>query len=295
MELRVLRYFLMVAREENITNAAEVLHITQPTLSRQIAQLEEELGVELFIRGKRKITLTDDGMLFRRRAQEIIELVDKTESEFVGQDEELSGEIAIGSGEASVTRILPKLIREFSQRYPKVRYNLLTGNAEDIKEKIDKGLVDVGLLLEPVDVERYEFVRMNQQERWGVLMPSNVPLARKEYIVPDDLLGLPVYMTRRSLVQKEISSWFEGKYEQLNIFATHNLIGNTARLIEEGLGYAITIEGAVDIYQNDNLCFRPFYPELLTGTVMVWKKFQTCSTLTCKFLELAKKMIKEGF
>ena len=182
MEIRVLKYFLTVAREESITKGAEILHITQPTLSRQLMQLEEELRVQLFIRGKNKIILTDEGMLLRRRAEEIVDLVGRTEKEFDEHDNLIGGEIFIGAGETNAMHTLADLIKEFNKEYPQVKYNLYSGNADDIKERIDKGLIDIGLLTEPVNIEKYDFIRLPNKEAWGVLMQKDSPLAKKEYI-----------------------------------------------------------------------------------------------------------------
>ena len=180
MELRVLRYYLAVAREENITRAAEILHITQPTLSRQMSELEEELHTRLFERTNRKIILTESGLLLRRRAEELVALADKIEQDFLDNDDELTGLISIGAGvSAAVSETLPDLLKEYSQNYPQVRFELHTGTAEEIKDKLDKGLLDVGILMEPVEVEKYEFVRLPQKEIWGILMPEDDPLAQK--------------------------------------------------------------------------------------------------------------------
>jgi len=291
MEIRVLRYFLTVVREETITNASEILHITQPTLSRQLAQLEEQLGVQLFIRGKRKITLTDEGMLLRRRAEEIVELADETEKELSKQEQLISGEISIGCGELSASSILPKLFESFSQKYPHVRYDLYTGNADQIKERMDKGLIDIGLLLEPVNIENYDFIRLNLKERWVVLMRPDQPLAQKDSLTVKDIYSLPLIMSKRRSVQNEISSWFGDYFDKLNIIATHNMIANSAILVESGLGYALTLEGAVSLYNKDKVCYRPLNPELIATSVLAWKKHQTISLATTKFINHAKCLL----
>lgn len=292
MEIRVLKYFLTVAREESVTKGAEILHITQPTLSRQLMQLEEDLGVQLFIRGKNKIILTDEGMLLRRRAEEIVELVDKTEREFGEQNDLITGEIFIGAGETNAMHVLGNLIKEFNKEYPQVKYNLYSGNADDVKERIDKGLIDIGLLTEPVNIEKYDFIRLTNKERWGVLMQNDSPLAKKEYIKPEDLVNLPIINTRRSIVQNEIENWFGDKYEKLNIIATYNLIYNAAVMVEEGLGYAICFEKLININNEINLCFKPLYPKLQTGAVIVWKKHQVFSTATTKLIEKIMDALK---
>ena len=242
MELRVLKYFLAVAREENITRAAEFLHITQPTLSRQLMQLEDELNAQLFIRGKNRITLTDEGMLLRRRAEEIVDLAHKTEKEFLEQNNLITGEIFIGGGETYSMHILASVIQDFKCEYPQVQYHLYSGNADDVKEKIDKGLIDIGLLTEPVDIEKYEFIRLNHKEVWGIVAPIESPIAQKEYVTVEDLIDLPLLITSRSIVQNEIANWFKESYDHLNIIATYNLIYNAAIMVEHGIGYAISLE-----------------------------------------------------
>ena len=292
MELRVLKYFLAVAREENITKAAEFLHITQPTLSRQLMQLEEELNAQLFIRGKNRIVLTDEGMLLRRRAEEIVDLANKTEKEFLEQDNLVTGEIFIGGGDTNAMHILARIIKEFKEEYPQIKYQFYSGNADDIKERLDKGLIDIGLLTEPVDIEKYEFVRLEQKEVWGILAPKDSKLAAKEYATPQDLLKLPLLSTRRTIVQNEIANWFGQDYEQLDIIATYNLIYNAAIMVEEGIGYAICLEKLVNINDETKIRFIPFYPPLLTGTVIVWKKHQIFSPATARFIEKIKHSLK---
>lgn len=292
MEIRVLKYFLTVAREESITKAAEILHITQPTLSRQLMQLEEELGVKLFIRGKTKITLTDEGMLLRRRAEEIVDLADRTEREFNEQDNLIGGEIFIGAGETNAMNILADLIKKFNKDYPQVKYNLYSGNADDIKGRIDKGLIDIGLLTEPVNIEKYDFIRLPYKETWGVLMQKDSPLAKKEHIKPEDLAHMPIINTKRSIVQNEIQNWFGAHYDKLNIIATYNLIYNAAIMVKEGLGYAVCLDKLVNINDETNLCFKPFYPKLETGTVIVWKKQQVFSRATAKLIERITNALK---
>lgn len=291
MELRVLRYFLAVVREESVTRAAEALHITQPTLSRQLAQLEEELGATLFLRGKRKIGLTEAGILLRRRAEELIELADKTEQE-ISAPGELSGTIYIGSAETVAAEIFPKLLGEFHQAYPSVQYDLLSGNADQMKERLELGLMDIALLLEPVDLEQYEFLRLPDKDRWGVLLPAQDPLAGQESVSLADLGDTPLFISRRDSVQGELSGWFGKDFEQCNVMVTHNLIRNSARLVEHGLGYAVTIEGAVDIYDRSQVRFCPFTPELPVQAVLVWKKQRAVSPAVRAFLEMARKLVR---
>lgn len=241
MEIRVLRYFLTVVREESITKAAEVLHITQPTLSRQLAQMEEEIGVRLFDRGTRKIRLTNEGLLLRRRAEEILQLVDKTEKELVEQEEQVEGKISIGCGEVASVQMLPDLIRNFHQKYPLVTFDLFTATADLVKEQMDKGLLDLGLLLEPIEMGKYEFIRLDMKERWVVLMPPDDPLAGKKHVKADELAELPLILPRRMQVQSELASWFGDYYKNLNILFTSNLSTNGAVMVSRGLAYSLVM------------------------------------------------------
>lgn len=282
MEFRVLKYFLMVAREENITKAAALLHLTQPTLSRQLMQLEEELGVKLFHRSKHSIILTEDGMLLKRRVQEIISLSDKTVQELSHKEDVLSGEIAIGCGETKNMLFLSEQIRKFRQKYPLVQFSIHSAIADDIKERIEKGILDIGLLMEPVDIGKYEFIRMPQKEKWGILVRKDSELAAKESINPKDLTNVPLIMVKRELVKNELASWFGDYYEGLQIAATYNLILNAASMVERGVGVALCFDLGASFYED--LCFIPLAPTLETGSVLVWKKNQTLGAATSQFM-----------
>lgn len=289
MEFRVLKYFLMVAREENITKAAALLHITQPTLSRQLMQLEEELGVKLFHRSKHSIILTEDGMLLKRRAQELVSLSDKTIQEFSHKDHVLSGEIAIGCGEARSMSFLSEQIKNFRQLHPFVQFSIHSAIADDITERIEKGILDLGLLVEPVNIGKYEFIRMPQKEQWGILTRKDSELAKKECVHPQDLSGVPLLMVKRELVKNELSSWFGDYYEQLHIAATYNLIINAAAMVKSGVGVALCFDlGAI---YDDDLCFVPLAPALKTGSVLVWKKNQTMGEAVEYFIRSVKNAI----
>lgn len=286
MELRVLRYYLTVAREENITRAAEILHITQPTLSRQMAELEYELDTKLFERSNRKVSLTEAGMLLRRRAEELVSLADKVEQEFKSGGEELTGLISIGSGvTAAVSEALPELLSEYTKKYPQVRFELRTGTAAVIKDQLDKGLLDVGILMEPIEVEKYNFVRLPKKDVWGILMPEDDPLAQKSVIMPADLQSLPLIVNWR-IDEREAKAWFGGSTEHLNVFCSYDLIDNAALLVERRLGYAFMIEGAFKKFSG--LTFRPLSPEISNTSVLVWKKYQPSNQAVQKFIESAK-------
>ena len=286
MELRVLRYYLTVAREENITRAADMLHITQPTLSRQMAELEEELNTRLFERTNRKIVLTESGMLLRRRAEELISLADKVQQEFQSGGDELTGLISIGSGvTAAVSACLPRLLQDYAQKYPQVRFELHTGTAAGIKDLLDKGLLDIGILMEPIEVEKYDFVRLPVKEVWGILMPADDPLAQKTAITPGDLQDLPLIVSWR-IREREAKAWFGGDTEHLNVFCTYDLIDNAATLVERRLGYAFVIQGALK--PAPGLTFRPLAPEVSNTSVLVWKRYQPSHPAVQKFIELAQ-------
>lgn len=288
MEIRVLRYFLTVVREESITRAAEVLHITQPTLSRQLAQLEDDVGVKLFIRGTRKIALTNEGILLRRRAEEIISLIDKTEAELSEREEMVDGKIVIGCGELASVQLLPGLFESFSKKHPLVGYDLYTANADLVKEQMDKGLVDIGLLLEPINVEKYDFIRLSIRERWVVLMRPDDPLAQKESITSQDLENLPVILPRRLNVQNELASWFGDSFDRLHVLFTSNLSTNGSIMVYNGLAYSVVIEGSVPFWDPSKITYRPLQPELTATSVLAWKKQQPFSLAATKFIEHIK-------
>lgn len=288
MEIRVLRYFLTVVREEGINRAAEVLHITQPTLSRQLSQLEEEVGVKLFHRGARKITLTNEGILLRRRAEEILSLVDRTEKELVEQEELVEGRIVIGCGELAAVQILPEMIESFHEKYPLVSYDIFTANADLVKEQMEKGLIDIGILLEPVDMEKFEFIRLTGKERWVVLMRPDDPLAEKEAVSAKDLENLPLILPRRTNVQNELSNWLGDSFQSAKVLFTSNLSTNGAIMVQKGLAYSIIIEGSVPFWDKEKIAYRPLYPELTANSVLAWKKQQPFGLATRKFIEFIK-------
>ncbi len=288
MELRVLRYFLAVAREENITKAAALLHVTQPTLSRQLMQLEDELGVKLFRRSQYRVVLTDDGMLLRRRAQEIVELADKAQRELQHTEAELTGEVAIGCGESVGMTFLSEHIREFRRLHNQVQFRIYSANADDVKERIEKGLLDMGLLTEPVDIGRYAFLRTPQKDRWGVLLPKEHPLAQKAVVTPKDLLGVPLLISGRETVRNELAGWFGDAYDKIEVAASYNLILNAANMVKNGVGAAFCFD--LDNI-SDALTFVPLSPKLETGTVLAWKKDQTYSPAADQFLSFIKNAI----
>lgn len=285
MELRVLEYYLTVAREENITRAAELLHITQPTLSRQLMQMEEEFGVTLFKRGKHRIQLTEEGMLLRRRAQEMLDLAKKTRQE-LACEEILSGMLVIGCAETTSMKWLTQRMARFHDRYPHVKFDLHSTTADMIKEQLEKGLADVGLLTEPVDVGRYQFIRLPEKVRWGVLVREDSALAEKNAVTPADLLNSSLLFAKRESVHNELANWFGAHYDHLNVVATYNLLQNAALMAGSIHGAALCMEHEV---QYPGMVFIPLEPVLETGSVLVWKKSQFSSSLVTSFTAYLKQ------
>jgi DNA-binding transcriptional LysR family regulator len=285
MDVRVLRYFLAVAEEETISGAAEVLHVTQPTLSRQLIELEEELGKKLFIRGKRKITLTEEGMYLRKRAREIVDLVNITKADFKMPDDMTSGDVAIGSGETDAIRLVALAINRLKQSYPDICYHMFSGNAEDVMEKLDKGLLDFGVLIERLDTKKYDYLKLPAIDTWGLIMRNDSPLAKQKSIRPKDLYGIPLICSRQALNENAISGWLGGGKDKLNIVATYNLIYNAAVMTEEGIGYTLGLDKLVNKTGGSELCFRPLEPKLQSNLYVVWKKYQVFSKAAKKFLE----------
>ena len=298
MELRVLRYFLAVAREESISDAAEFLHITQPTLSRQLMDLEEELGKQLLIRGKRnrKIMLTEDGMRLRKRAEEIVALADKTEAEFLAADEAVSGDVYIGCGESDAMRIIAKTAVKLRRDYPDIHFHLYSGNAEDVSERMEKGLLDFGIFITSANIDKYDYLKLPAYDTWGLIMRKSDELTAKNFIKPQDLEGLPLIMSRQALVQEDISRWGKKQIQNLNVVATYNLVYNAAIMTREGFGYTLfgytlTLDKLANTGSDSDLCFRPLKPELRINLNIVWKKYQIFSKASQKFLEYLKNEI----
>ena len=289
MELRVLRYFLAVAREQNITAAANFLHISQPTLSRQLMELESEFGKTLMIRGKRKITLTSEGQLLRKRAEELIALADKTEAELTFSDAEIGGDIYIGGGEADAVRLIAGLAKDIQTEYPNIHYHLISGDADDLQEKLDKGLIDFGIFVEPADITKYEFIRLPATERWGVVMRRDSPLAGKTVIRPEDIWNLPLIFSRQTVQDKLLQKWFQKDMSQLNIAATYNLFYNAALMVEEGFGYMVGIDKLANTSESSSLCFVPLNLDYQIHFDLVWKKYQTFSRAAELFLRKAQE------
>ena len=291
MEVRVLKYFLAIAREENISAAAEYLHLTQPTLSRQIKELENELGKQLFIRGNRKVTLTEEGMLLRKRAEEIADLVEKTKKELTAPDDTVSGDIYIGTGESDGIRIIARAASELIKTYPDIHIHITSGDTIDITENLDKGLFDFCIFIGNIDTSKYNYFNLPIKDRWGVLMRKDSTLADKEFITPSDIIDKPLILSRQSLTQGDLASWFKTDVSRLNIAATYNLLFNGSIMVDEGLGYAICFDKIINVTGNSNLCFIPLKPKLEIGMSIIWKKYKVFTKASEKFLESLSMLI----
>ena len=288
MDLRLLEYFLAVAKTGNITRAAEQLHVTQPTISRQLMELEQEMGASLLIRGKRQVTLTDAGILFQQRAEEIVSLMEKTARDIADQNDLLGGTVAVGCVESCVSRMLPEVLQEFSAAHPQVHYELYSADGDDIREKLDRGELDFGILLEPIEAAKYDYFRLPYWETWGVLMRQDDPLAARTAIDRDALLSIPLILPRREIVQDNIAGWFGIERSQLHVFMGNNLINNAALLVEAGLAYMVCVGGAFEIRGGENLCFVPFTPERTTGHVLAWKKNRVFHSAASRFRDFIR-------
>ncbi len=291
MELRVLQYFLAVAREQSIVRAAESLHLSQPTLSTQIKAMEEELGKQLLIRGtkgSRKVTLTEEGMILRKRAEEILNLVQKTEKEISLSDQVIVGDIYIGTGETDAVRFIAKAAKELYNTYPGIHYHIASGNSEYVLEQLDKGLIDFGIVFGSVDHAKYNSIPLPYKDTWGVLMKNDSPLAEKNYITPEDLWDKPLIISKQDDNTGRLTTWIKRELSELEIVATYNLLFNASLMVEEGLGYAIGFDKIINTSGKSALCFRPLSPKREEGMNIIWKKYQVLSKASEKFMEKIK-------
>lgn len=273
MEIRMLRYFLAVAQEQSIAKAAQTLHITQPTLSRQIKGLEASLDTDLFTRKKGKMVLTESGLFLKKRAEDILYLNDKTEKEFNDDKQELlSGHISVGCVEADNSDTLALMLEEFVAEHNQVTFSIFSGTSDDIVDRLDKGLLDLAILLDPISTDKYHKLVLPRREKWGLMVSSQSYLARKESIDVEELVGIPLLCSGREDVQNMIKSWNALQGKNLNIVGTYNLIFNVFSLVENRVGSALTIEGAMANRDTSNVKFLPIVPELTTNCVLVWKK-----------------------
>ena len=296
MELRVLQYFLAVAREQSISAAAQSLHLSQPTLSTQLKGLEEELGKQLLVRGRkgsRKVTLTEEGMILRKRAEEILKLVQKAETEIMLSDDNIAGDICIGAGETQIIRVFAKAAQALQKRHPNIHYQIFSGNAFYVMEQLDKGLIDFGLVYDRVDLTKYEAVKVPIKDVWGVLMRKDSPLAQKQSISPEDLWDKPLLVSAQKGDDWVIKDWIKKDFHELNIVAEYNLLFNASLLTSEGFGYAICFDNLVNTQGDSNLCFRPLSPRLEAEASIVWKKYQVFFKAAALFLKQLEKCLEQ--
>lgn len=284
MDIRVLQYFLAVAREESITKAAEALRMTQPPLSRQLKDLEEELGKQLLIRGSKKVTLTEDGILLRKRAEELVDLMEKTKAELTSSSENINGEIYIGCGETEAISLLAQTAHSLRQKHPLIHYHIYSGDADRVMEKLDKGLIDFGLFVGSVDVSRYECLHLAAKDTWGVLMRIDSPLAEKESISAEDLWDKPLILSHQASVNSEMFAWLKTDISRLNVVATYDLVYNAAQFAKKGVGYVIALDKIINTTGESNLCFKPLFPALEAKLCIAWKKYQVFSRASQIFL-----------
>ncbi len=286
MELRVLEYFLAVTQEQSISAAAEYLNLTQPTISRQLKDLEEELGKQLLVRGKRnhKIGLTEEGRLFRKRAQEIVELVQKTENEIRQSGHGIAGDIFIGAGETDALRVIARVAHRIQIEYPDVHIHIVSGDGQDLMDRLDKGLFDFGLLLGTNDSSKYEQLPLPMRDHWGVLMRKDAPLAAKERITPQDLWEQPLILSRQMIHFSNFLQWMQKPLSELQISATYNLAYNASLMADEKMGYVLTLDKLINTSGDSNLCFRPLEPDITLGMSLVWKRYAVLSKSAEYFL-----------
>lgn len=290
MELRVLQYFLAVAREQSISGAAESLHLSQPTLSRQLKEMEEELGKQLLIRGNRRVTLTEEGMILRKRAQEILELVKKAEAEISLSDDIIAGDITVGAGETDGVRFLAEAVHSLQKNYPLIHFHIVSGDKASVLENLDKGLIDFGLIFGEADTSKYEHIGVPYKDIWGVLMRRDSPLAGKEAITAEDLMDKPLIISRQAFQNAEFREFFSHGHDKLNIAATYNLLFNGSLMVDEGMGYAICFDKIINVTGDSNLCFRPLSPKIEAEMYIVWKKYQVLTKAAEVFLQKLRDM-----
>lgn len=285
MDIRILQYFLTVAREESITKAAESLHMTQPPLSRQLKSLEEELGTQLLIRRSKKVTLTEDGMLLRKRAEELVGLMEKTRAELSSSASNISGEIYLGCGETNAVSFLAQAVERLRKKSPLIHYHIYSGDAERVAERLDNGLIDFALFVGQTDITKYNCMELPVKDIWGVLMRKDSPLAEKEAIQPEDLWDRPLILSRQVDKSKELSAWLKKDLDQLNIVMTYDLIYNASQFVKKGLGYALALDKLIDTRDAGSLCFRPLSPAMEASLCIAWKKYQILSKASSAFLQ----------
>lgn len=293
MEIRTLRYFLAVAREENMTRAAEILHVTQPTLSKALKSLEDELGKKLFVRHSFSIRLTEEGVLLRNRAEDLVSMADKIEQEFISLDDISGGELYLGLAESYQIRYLARVIKDFKTRYPNLHYHITSGDTEQIADKLDKGLLDFLVLAELPDSRKYEYLAFPEKDVWGVVLPEGDPLAKKAEIRAEDLAGLPLFCSEQAW-NGDIKQWAGSAFSKMKLEGSFRLSYNGSIFAREGLGYLLTFRHLIDVSAGSGLVFRPLAPSLETTLYIAWNRYQTFTPIAERFLEQVKKSFSGG-
>ena len=291
MEIAVLRNFIMVARLGNVTRAAERLHISQPALSKLLKALEVELDRKLFRRGSACMHLTEEGMLLLQRAEDIVAMVDKTVMDFKSLDDVMGGDIYIGCAESHLIRYIAQAVKSFQSKCPRVRYHLMSGNTEQVAERLSRGQLDFALICEPPDLLKYNYIEIDEPDVWGVVMRKDSPLSQKQTIQYTDLLGLPLICSIQA-IRTDFPRWCGDGIEKLNIFTTVNLFYNGSVFVKEGLGYMLIFDKLADSGVDSTLCFRPLEPKLETQMYMIWMKHQQFTPASGLFIEELRRTLK---
>lgn len=291
MEIRVLKYFLEIAQEGNMTRAAARLHVTQPTLSKQMKELEQELGKKLFRRGSTSVRLTDEGMLLRKRAKDLLAMVDKIEGEFKALDEIAGGDIYIGCAESHLIKYLARTVSGLNEKYANIHYHITSGDTEQVTERLDRGLLDFAFIVEPPDLSKYNYLEVPEYDTWGVLMRKDCPLAEKSFIEVSDILPYPIFCSEQS-AKVDLPRWCGEQTDQLNVMATFNLSSNAAVFVREGLGVALTFDKLIEVSEEGDLCFRQIIPGLHTKMYVIWKKYQVFTPVAELLLSELKRMLE---
>lgn len=293
MEIRVIQYFLTVAREGSFSKAAQILHVTQPALSKSIRDLEEQYQVTLFNRTTRSLELTKEGILFKEQAQEILNLVKKAEKSLLHNKDNITGSIYIGCSESECNRIVMRAIAKTQQHYPHIKFHISSGNAQYVTEKLEQGLFDFGIVIDPVDLSNYDYLKLPNYDTWGVLMKKNSLLAKRDVIKPNDLLNLPMIISNQDMIKNEIAGWLGGNQRALNVVATYNLFYNAKLMVEEDVGYVLTLDYLYNESDDSSICFKPLSPHLKIKSNVIWKKYKVFPKTMEIFLDILNEEIRQ--
>lgn len=294
MEIRVLRYFLAVVKEQTVSGAAASLHLTQPTLSRQLKELEEELGKKLFVRGSHKIELTEEGMLLRKRAEQILELVSRTESDISSSSESLAGDIYIGAGETDAIKLIARAASKMRRDHPLVHFHIYSADGADVTERLDKGLIDFGVVFTPVDAGKHNIIKIPFRDEWGILMRRDSELAAHTAIKAADVRKLPLIISRQIADKAPVIKWFGTRLESLDVVSTYNLVYNASMMVRENIGYALTLDKLINVSGDSELCFRRLDPPVYAELHFIWDRYQILTRSAQRFIEYVRAEIEEA-